>query len=120
MFDNYLYLYSATCTAVYDGDTITVDIDLGFGNIMQGQKLRLYCIDAPEMRGAEKAAGKVTRDWLRARILGKKITIRTFKDKTGKYGRWLAEVFGEDEEGRLTNLNLEMVRLGLAEENFYK
>ena len=46
-----MYEYRAKVRGVYDADTITVDIDLGFGIIYTGQKLRLLGIDAPEVRG---------------------------------------------------------------------
>ena len=46
-----LYFYKANVTSVYDGDTITADIDLGLGVFIKKQKLRLSRIDAPELRG---------------------------------------------------------------------
>jgi micrococcal nuclease len=88
------YVYRAISVSVYDGDTITVDIDCGFGVWLRGQKVRLYGIDTPEVRGEEREAGLVARDYVRHLIpTGRPILIRTQKDKTGKYGRWLAEVF---------------------------
>tara|TARA_R110001592_G_scaffold362287_2_gene675649 strand:- start:1533 stop:1727 length:195 start_codon:yes stop_codon:yes gene_type:complete len=45
-----MYEYNAKVRGVYDVDTTTVDIDLGFGIYYRGQKLRLLGIDAPEMR----------------------------------------------------------------------
>jgi len=119
MLDDKKYWYDAHCVSAYDGDTVTVDIDLGFGNKMTKQKLRLYGINTPEIRGKEREDGIVSRDWLRKRILDKDIVMRSYRDKSGKYGRWLAEIFIE-QDGELLNLNLEMVRLGLAKENFYK
>ena len=91
-----LYNYKADITAVYDGDTVTVDFDLGFGIKMHQQKIRLYGINAPEMRGKEKVAGKASRDALRELILGKEVTIQTFRDKKGKYGRWLGVISTTD------------------------
>lgn len=87
------FIYDAHCTAVYDGDTITVDIDLGFGNKMTGQKLRLYGVDTPEMRGDEREHGRKVRDWVREQILDKDVVLESIKDKTGKYGRWLARIW---------------------------
>lgn len=118
MINDFLYFYEVDCTAVYDGDTITGDILLGFGSVTQGQKFRLYGIDTPEVRGEERERGLISRDWLRDKILGERIWIRSYRDKKGKYGRWLAEVFLM-QDGELVNLNLEMVNLGLAEEKFY-
>ena len=45
------YIYNAFVTSVYDGDTITCNIDCGFGVILQKQKIRLYGLNTPEMRG---------------------------------------------------------------------
>ena len=87
-----MYEYNATVTDVYDGDTITVDIDLGLGVWLKGQKVRLKGIDAPEVRGDTAREGKRIRDIVEQIILGKQIVIRTEKDKTEKYGRWLATV----------------------------
>ena len=87
------YRYPAIVTAVYDADTITVDINLGLEVWKRGEKIRLARIDAPEMKGKEKAAGTVSRDWLRSQILNRNVTIQTDKDKKGKYGRYIGEVF---------------------------
>lgn len=88
-----LYAYKAEVTEVYDGDTITANVDLGFNTWRRDEKLRLYGIDAPEVRGEERPQGLISRDALRAKILGKDVIICTIKDKTGKYGRYLAEVY---------------------------
>ena len=93
-----MFEYRAIVTKVYDGDTITVDIDLGFGIWVKKQKLRLYGIDTPEVRGKEREAGLRSRDALREKILGKEIKIKTQKDKKGKYGRWLATIYGDSDE----------------------
>ena len=87
-----MYEYKAYVRKVYDGDTVTVDIDLGFGVVMQSQKLRLLRINAPEVRGKERPAGLKSRDALRSKIAGKWVIIKTQRDKKGKYGRWLAEI----------------------------
>ena len=105
------YVRNAVVTKVYDGDTVTVDIDLGFGSWLKGQKLRLAGINAPEVRGASRTEGLITRDWLRERVLGKTVKIRTLRSRNkGKYGRWLAFIHDDFE----TSLNSEMVTLGLA------
>ena len=83
------YKYRAKVTDVYDGDTITVDIDLGFDLTLNGQKIRLYGINTPEVKGEEREQGLVVRDWLRSQILGQSILLETIKDKRGKFGRML-------------------------------
>ncbi len=91
-----MYEYRAYVSRVYDGDTITVDIDLGFGIVFKSQKIRLVRINAPEIRGDERQTGLVSRDALRDKIGNKWVTIKTSKDKKGKYGRWLGEVWIEN------------------------
>ena len=59
-------------------------------------KLRLYGIDTPELRGAEKEAGIVVRDLVREMILNKEVEIHSYKDKQGKYGRYLANIIVDD------------------------
>lgn len=87
-----MYTYTATIVAVYDGDTVRADIDLGFSIHTHSVQLRLYGIDAPEMRGETAEAGLLARDALRSMILNKQVTITTFKDRQEKYGRYLADM----------------------------
>ena len=99
---------------VYDGDTITVEIDLGFG-ISKIDSFRLADLDAPEVRGEERPEGLISRDYLRERLdTTLDIKIRTLKDKQGKYGRYIAELFIDE-----VNINDELVKTGLAEERHY-
>jgi len=93
-----MYTYKAFVTKVYDGNTITCDISLGFNMILKDQKLRLYGINAPEVKGSSKEIGLKVRDLLKDRIHNKWIIIKTFKDKKEKFGRWLAEVYEPDVE----------------------
>ncbi len=83
-----MYEYIAKVTRVIDGDTIEVEIDLGF-KIKHTTILRLSGINAPELRTPEGVAAKA---WLVQRIEGKSVAVRTFKDKKEKYGRYLALV----------------------------
>lgn len=103
------YNYNAYVTSVYDADTITCDINLGFGVVLHKQKIRLFGIDAPELRGSEKDEGIKSRDYMRGMILNKNIIIKTIKDKKGKYGRWLGIVYLND-----INLNELLVKEGYA------
>jgi micrococcal nuclease len=101
--------------SIYDGDTMMVIVDLGF-SISSQQTLRFYGINAPELRGDSHDNGVISRDWLREKIYtamenGVQIKVKTSKDKTGKYGRLLAEVFIGDEP---ISLNKQMVTEGLA------
>lgn len=108
-----LYVYNAYCTSVFDGDSITVDINLGFNMSMKDQKIRLFGVNTPEMyKGTEesKKVAKNIRDWLRNKIQDKEITINTIKDKKGKYGRWLGVIWVNGE-----NINDSLVSKGYGQ-----
>lgn len=107
--DDCLYTYKAQVTDVYDGDTITVNVDLGFHTWIHDEKIRLARINAPEVKGKEKEAGIASRDWLRERILGKTILLRTLRDKREKFGRYLGELYLDE-----SNINDELVTTGHA------
>ena len=94
MIDN-LYTYRALVTGIYDGDSITCLVDVGF-KISFEIKVRLANINTPEVRGEEREAGLISRDVLREKILHKKIIITTFKDKKGKYGRYIGTIYLEE------------------------
>jgi len=87
------FIYVGKVVSAYDADTIRVDFDLGLDVWVKKQIIRLHGINAPELRGAEKEAGYAARDFLREMILGKEVVIQTFKDKKGKYGRWIGEIW---------------------------
>jgi endonuclease YncB( thermonuclease family) len=86
-----MYNYKAKILDVYDGDTVTALVDLGFLHF-QEMKLRLYGIDTPELRGEERDKGIIVRDIVRDMILDKEVEIHSYKDKQGKYGRYLANI----------------------------
>ena len=86
-----MYNYRAYIKDVYDGDTVTAVVDLGFLHY-QEMKLRLYGIDTPEIRGSERPQGLIVRDIVREMILGKNVEIHSYKDKQGKFGRYLATI----------------------------
>jgi micrococcal nuclease len=108
-----MYQYEATIRRWVDGDTVDVDIDLGFGLVYSNQRLRLYGINAPEQRTRdldEKEKGLAATTYVNeVAPVGSKVTITTHKE--GKYGRILAEVFLEDQ----TNLNSLLTEVGHAE-----
>lgn len=109
------YKYKAFVKEVYDGDTITCDIDCGFGIVYSGQKIRLYGIDTPELRGDERERGIEVRNILRNKILNKQIILKTIKDKKGKYGRYLGIIYIE-ENGEIININKWLKLNGYANE----
>ena len=89
-----MYEYRAIITKVYDGDTLTAEVDLGFKMWAKKIKLRLIGIDTPEIRTKdpeEKSRALKARDRVRELCLGKEVVITTHGK--GKYGRWLATVY---------------------------
>ncbi|MGZ4958767.1 MAG: thermonuclease family protein [Methylomonas sp.] len=94
---------------VFDGDTIQL------GN---GQKVRFLGINTPEVAGRNKAAepgGEEAKAWLTQALKNKKVTLQGDVEKRDKYQRTLAYVFTEDK----LNVNLELVKRGLAVVNIY-
>ena len=112
MIPNKLYHYRAIVVGVYDGDTINVNIDLGLSTWINNEKLRLARINAPEIKGKERTNGLKSRDFLRDLLMNKKVIIQTIKDRKEKYGRYLAEVWLE-ENGKFMNVNDFMVEKNL-------
>lgn len=107
------YTYNAIVKSVYDGDTIRVDIDLGFGVWLFDQSIRLFDINSPEIRGETKSLGQISKNRLSALILDRKIKLETIKDKKEKYGRWLGIIFLEIEDKEIC-INDLMISEGLA------
>jgi len=67
----------------------------------------------PELRGSERERGLQSRDYLRGLIDGQKILLQTVKDRRGKYGRYLGEIWLE-EGGQWINVNDRLVEKGYA------
>lgn len=112
-----MYEYRCKIVRVVDGDTVDVDIDLGFGVVYANQRVRLYGIDTPESRTrdkVEKKFGKLAGRFLKEK-LGKECTLRTRLDATGKFGRILGEFIVYDHEtDREMTVNDIMIREHLA------
>jgi len=88
-----MYEYRVNIIKIIDGDTVDVDIDLGFGVWLRKERVRLYGIDTPESRTrdkVEKVFGYYAKNYLAAH-LGETSTLRTRKDGKGKFGRILGE-----------------------------
>lgn len=88
------YQYKVNIVGVHDGDTVTVDIDLGF-YLTHRTPIRLAGVNAPELKTPE---GKVARDALQNFVVGHpgQWTAQTFKSGEEKYGRWLAKLIAPD------------------------
>lgn len=88
-----MYEYKATVTKVKDGDTLVLDIDVGFSIIYRNQVVRLARINTPETNTIE---GLTVKDVVTKLLVDKSVVVKTIKDKKDKYGRYLAEVYVDD------------------------
>lgn len=101
-----MYEYRTKVSRVVDGDTVDVDIDLGFGVWMKKERIRLLGIDTPESRTRdkeEKKYGLAAKEFLK-KALGTSPILKTTKDGKGKFGRILGEFIVEVEDNRI-NIN---------------
>lgn len=117
------YEYNAKVKDVVDGDTIVVDIDLGFNVVFFDQKVRLIGIDTPESRTSnkvEKQFGTLSKEFVKKFIDEcdkKTVIIKTsMSEETGdvtkeKFGRILGEVINPTTKA---NLNEELVKKNYA------
>ena len=93
-----MYEYRATVIKVVDGDTVDVDIDLGFGIVLSDERVRIAGIDTPESRTRdkeEKKFGLVAKARVK-QLLGKTCVLKTQinkdgEDMKGKFGRILGD-----------------------------
>jgi len=113
-----MYEYRAEMRRVVDGDTVDFLVDLGF-TVHVHIRARIAGIDTPEVYGVKKgseeyekgaAASAFTRLWFVDNCPDDMCVIRT--QKTGKYGRWIADIFGPDGEGQ--SLSQSLVEAGHA------
>tara|TARA_R100001163_G_C5068498_1_gene208975 strand:- start:21455 stop:21871 length:417 start_codon:yes stop_codon:yes gene_type:complete len=89
--DGALYFYKCTPVRVIDGDSVVLDIDLGLRTWVR-HSVRLNDIDAPERRGEDKEMGQRSTEFLRWLLSGPHEFI-CHTIKTGKYGRYLVDLF---------------------------
>jgi micrococcal nuclease len=95
--------YDVTVIKVVDGDTVDVDIDLGFGVTLKDERVRIMGIDTPESRTRDKVEdlfGEAAKARLKELMKdgGKLITTedRKGEDMKGKFGRILGDFRVED------------------------
>lgn len=106
-----MYTYKAVIVKVIDGDSIRMDIDLGFDIWMRNENVRLNGIDTPESRTRdpdEKVYGMLAKTFVADKLpVGTEIVVKTDIDKSGKFGRFLGEVFMDTYQISLNVLLLE-------------
>jgi len=87
-----VYEYKATIKRIIDGDTVVVDIDLGFNMVMKDEHIRLYFIDTPETRSSdlvEKHFGLLAKDYVSGLLtVGTDYVFHSkYFEQNDKYGR---------------------------------
>ena len=93
-----MYRYKVQVTRIVDGDTVDVDVDLGFGMVYKKQRVRMMGIDTPESRTSdkvEKLFGLAAKEKLKS-LLGESPILKTQvnkdgEDMKGKFGRILGD-----------------------------
>jgi len=113
-----MYTYTATVHRVVDGDTIDVNIDLGFSVWLDKQRIRLLGIDAPAARTRnkeEKIRGLLSKEKLKSLCpVGSLIQLKTHKDDKGKFGRILGELVVDTASEDSVNVNQWLVENNYA------
>lgn len=108
------YVYPAIVVRVIDGDTLVVDIDVGFKTWMRGCHVRLLGIDCPEIHGETKEAGLCAKRFVEANV-GPGTRLLVQSDKMDSFGRILATVWVEGlHGGDGKTLNDTLLELGYA------
>jgi micrococcal nuclease len=96
-----MYEYNCKVVRIIDGDTIDVDIDLGFDVWLTKQRIRLFGVDTPESRTrdmVEKKFGILAKNFVKGRlpVASMQILRTRLDDSRGKFGRILGEFVMED------------------------
>lgn len=128
-----LYFYKAGLLRIIDADTVELMIDQGLRGF-QCEEVRLWGIDSPEMR---TKAGKAARAYLvnlanERGWLVHPVYVRTIKDETDKYGRYLAILYDQPTDVHVDiealiyaksldrgSINWQIVEAGHAKERYW-
>lgn len=99
-----MYNYAARLSRVIDGDTVVLDLDLGFYQWRLGRSYRLARINAPELSTAE---GPASRNFLAGFLTGKALLVTTAK--ADSFDRWIVDLFADG-----SNVSDQLVAAGQA------
>ena len=111
-----MYTYNAKVIRIVDGDSIRMDVDLGFGvhllgNSGRGMDIRLFGIDCPEARGrakAQKAHGLLAKAFVQEHLkVGETYQITT--RERGKFGRYLGTIKLRGKRGTINDLLVKLL-----------
>jgi len=124
-----MYEYPAKCVKVVDGDTVKLEVDIGFG-ITKKDTFRLKDIDTPEIyrpscdaelqhgREAKQFVQDQLRCWIKDDDRAAILLVHTHKDKQGKFGRYLCDIYYKTDDG-LKSLVEELKRNGFEKRESY-
>lgn len=99
-----MYEYRCVITRIVDGDTVDVNIDLGFDVWLSNQRVRLYGIDAPESRTSDEVEehfGELSEQFVKQKLgIGEsvKLVSKDYSPSSGKYGRVLGDFMVYDDQ----------------------
>jgi micrococcal nuclease len=97
---------------IVDGDTLEVMVDGGYYRYSV-ERVRLLRVNTPEIRGEEKVFGLVSKAYVEKKLpIG--VEVQIVSQKGDAFGRWLAEVYFIDTDGKQANLSGELLKEGLA------
>lgn len=109
-----MYEYRANLIKVVDGDTVDVDIDLGFGVWLKDERVRIAGIDTPESRTSDKveklfglAAKKRVQELLAEKVVLKTFAAKDGEDMKGKFGRILGDFYVGNDKKLLTEVMID-------------
>ena len=109
-----MYEYRANLIKVVDGDTVDVDIDLGFGVWLKDERVRIAGIDTPESRTSDKveksfglAAKKRVQELLADKVVLKTFAAKDGEDMKGKFGRILGDFYVGNDKKLLTEVMID-------------
>jgi micrococcal nuclease len=106
----YNYRVVSGSIRVIDGDSLELSVDVGFSMQANRLRIRLLGIDCPERREEGwNEAGDFTREWIGD---GEGVMVKTHRQDG--FGRWLGDVFREDEDGRAVDLGRALMDAGHA------
>lgn len=110
-----MFTYRARLVRVIDGDSVELDVDLGF-HVTVRDHFRLSGINAPELHSTsleERTAAKASSAFLTQLLTkaGSSLVIKTEKSEGDKYGRWLVQIFASPSP---QSLNEQMIAGGFA------
>jgi len=118
-----MYEYKCKILRVIDGDTVDVDIDLGFGVWLRKERVRIMGIDTPESRTrdkVEKKFGLAAKSHVKDMLpIGSIQILKTEVDKSGedakgKFGRILGDFLLDQDDGSIKRLTEIMIEDGHA------